>query len=116
MSILIFSIHSLFMLLITVILLFSTNYWILTIIGIVLLITLYINYKIEDCPISKIEDIYSDINCLQFLAGLFIPEKYNTKTNRPFIILNLLWMAVLMVTVKVLVLLNIRTFKLLTYL
>lgn len=103
--------HLVFICTITIIILFSTNYYILVFTGIVLLITLYINYKIEDCPISKIEDMYSDSDSLSFIARTVVPAKYNSKKYRPFIILNMLWFALLFITNKVLVLCTVKIVK-----
>ena len=93
------------------IILFSTNYYVLICTGILLLITLHINYKIEDCPISKIEDMYSDLDSLQFISRIFVPTKYNSKKYRPLIILNMLWIALLFITNKILVLCTIKIVK-----
>ena len=103
--------HLAFIFLISIIILFSTNYYILGFVGIVLLITLHINYKIEDCPISKIEDMYTNSDSLKFITRLFIPTKYNSKHYRPFIILNMIWISLLLVTVKLLILGSIKTIK-----
>ena len=103
--------HLSFMFMLSFILLFSTNYYVLGFGCIVLLLTLHINYKIEDCPISKIEDMYSDLDCLQFITRIFVPTKYNSKKYRPLIILNMLWISLLFITNKILVLCTIKIVK-----
>lgn len=103
--------HLSFMFMLSFIILFSTNYYVLICTGILLLITLHINYKIEDCPISKIEDMYSDLDSLQFIIRIFVPTKYNSKKYRPLIILNMLWIALLFITNKLLVLCTIKIVK-----
>ena len=109
-ALILFLIHSLFILLITILVLFNNNINILFVVAIIILITLIINYKVEDCPISKIEDIFNDNTSVDILMKIFLPNKFQSKLIRPLIILNILWLGLLLVVIKILILYTLKTF------
>ena len=109
-ALILFLIHSLFILLITILVLFNNNIKILFGAAIIILITLMINYKVGDCPISKIEDIFNDNTSVDILMKIFLPNKFQSKLIRPLIILNMLWIGLILVVIKILILYTLKTF------
>jgi hypothetical protein len=104
--------HSILPLLFAVVLLFSYNIFALVITGIMLFLTIISNYILGDCAITLIEDKYSNNendegnnSMIDFMANNTINlfgNKYS-KDNRSLITLEMLWICLLLVMLKILV-------------
>jgi hypothetical protein len=104
--------HSILPLLFAVVLLFSYNIFALAIIGIMLFMIIISNYILGDCAITLIEDKYSNNendegnnSMIDFMANNTINlfgNKYS-KDNRSLITLEMLWICLLLVMLKILV-------------
>jgi hypothetical protein len=101
--------HSILPLLFAVVLLFSYNIFALAIIGIMLFMIIISNYILGDCAITLIEDKYSnnesDDSMIDLMANNTINlfgNKYS-KDNRALITLEMLWICLLLVMLKILV-------------
>ena len=101
--------HSILPLLFAVVILFSYNIFALGIIGIMLFLTIISNYILGDCAITLIEDKYSNNesndSMIDFMANNTINlfgDKYS-KDNRSLVTLEMLWICLLLVMLKILV-------------
>ena len=101
--------HSILPLLFAVVVLFSYNIFALGIIGIMLFLTIISNYILGDCAITLIEDKYSNNesndSMIDFMANNTINlfgDKYS-KDNRSLVTLEMLWICLLLVMLKILV-------------
>jgi len=101
------SFHSLLPLLFALIALFSYNIFILLVTAGILLITIIVNHKYGDCPITLIEDKYNnhEFSMIDYMANNTINlfgEKY-TKNDRALYTLEMLWTCLLLILLKILV-------------
>jgi hypothetical protein len=101
--------HSILPLLFAVVILFSYNILALGITGIMLFLTIISNYILGDCAITLIEDKYSNNesndSMIDFMANNTINlfgDKYS-KDNRSLVTLEMLWICLLLVMLKILV-------------
>ena len=101
--------HSILPLLFAIVVLFSYNIFALAIIGIMLFMIIISNYILGDCAITLIEDKYSnnenDDSMIDLMANNTINlfgNKYS-KDNRALITLEMLWICLLLVMLKILV-------------
>tara|TARA_B110000495_G_scaffold199727_1_gene213674 strand:+ start:265 stop:666 length:402 start_codon:yes stop_codon:yes gene_type:complete len=101
--------HSILPLLFAVVVLFSYNIFALGITGIMLFLTIISNYILGDCAITLIEDKYSNNesndSMIDFMANNTINlfgDKYS-KDNRSLVTLEMLWICLLLVMLKILV-------------
>jgi|TARA_B110000037_G_scaffold205342_1_gene250149 hypothetical protein len=101
--------HSILPLLFAVVILFSYNIFALGITGIMLFLTIISNYILGDCAITLIEDKYSNNesndSMIDFMANNTINlfgDKYS-KDNRSLVTLEMLWICLLLVMLKILV-------------
>ena len=100
--------HSILPLLFAIVVLFSYNIFALAIIGIMLFMIIISNYILGDCAITLIEDKYSnnenDDSMIDLMANNTINlfgNKYS-KDNRALITLEMLWICLLLVMLKIL--------------
>lgn len=104
--------HITLVLIITYIILFSSNICTLLITDIVLLCILVINYIFDDCPITLIEDKYHKNSSIDYLFSYTINvsgNKYNKKL-RSLLTLELIWIILLLGVQKLLCLLLFKKF------
>lgn len=110
MNLLLYFLHGVFVTLLTGITLFSNNYIVLFVAAHIILVTIIINYFVGDCPITLIEDNYGKTS-IDNMIKLVLPKKYHKRAFRPLITLNMLWIGLMLIAIKILVLLTIKTFK-----
>jgi hypothetical protein len=108
-------IHSLLPILFALITLFSNNVVVLGITALILFIIIISNYLFCDCPITLIEDKYSNskFSMIDLMANNTINlfgQKY-TKNDRSLYTLELLWTNLLLVTLKILVIILVISFR-----
>jgi len=105
------ALHSILPLLFAIVVLFSYNIFALGITGLMLFLIIISNYILGDCPITLIEDKYNNNDddnngsMIDFMANNTINlfgNKYS-KDNRSLVTLEMLWICLLLVMLKVLV-------------
>ena len=101
--------HSILPLLFAIVVLFSYNIFALAIIGIMLFMIIISNYILGDCAITLIEDKYSNNESNDSMIDLMANNTINlfgnkySKDNRALITLEMLWICLLLVMLKILV-------------
>ena len=101
--------HSLLTLLIILTILFSNDILNLLILLFILKIILLANFQCNDCPISTIEDNYSNLSTMD-IWGIFTFKNYSKK-NRKQNTLTIIYIAILLTMIKLVGLLFIKSQK-----
>ena len=86
-----------------IVILLSDSFTILILMDFFFLITLIMNYIYGDCPVTQIEEQYANTSMIDTVNSLF-PIKYN-KNRRDVVTLQWIFMAILVTTSKILLLL-----------
>lgn len=110
MRTLIVFLHIIFVLLIVFIVLFSKNLITVITTGMLVYGAMIINYKCGDCPLSIMEDNYIDITSVDRFFALFLKDHYY-KDLRPLLTLEIYWVSITIILLKVLYLFALQTFK-----
>lgn len=98
-----FILHGSLLFLISIILLTCENIKHLSLLGIILFLILISNFIYEDCPISLIEENFTEITIMDYF-NYYSPIKYNRK-RRPEVTLQWIWGGLLLILLKILLIL-----------
>ena len=89
--------------------LFSNNFFVLYSVGIIILIVLFLNHLYDDCPLSAIEEYHLGFTMVDY-GNSMLPIKYN-KERRPEVTLQWIFMGLVIVLMKIISLLFVKTIK-----
>jgi hypothetical protein len=111
MNVFLFVAHNIFVLTIAMFILFVNNLPVLAAMGIIMAVTIYTNYQNGDCPISIIEDIRGGPATVDVYTSILMPKKYQDPKYRPLITLEMLWIAFMLLGLRMMSLLALKVFK-----
>jgi hypothetical protein len=89
--------------------LFSNDFFVLYSLGIIILIVLFLNHLYGDCPLSAIEEHHLGFNMVDY-GNNMLPIKYDKK-RRPEVTLQWIFMGLVIVLIKIVALLFMKTIK-----
>jgi len=111
MNVFLFVAHNIFILTIAMFILFVNNITVLAAMGIIMAITIYTNYQNGDCPISLIEDGHGGPATVDVYTSILMPKKFQDPKYRPLITLEMLWIAFMLLAIRIMTLLSLKVFK-----
>ena len=102
--------HTMLVSFILFIVLFSNNLVTVITVGLLVYGMMIYNYKCGDCPLSIMEDNYIDMTSVDRFFALFLKDHYY-KDLRPLLTLEIYWVSITIILLKVLYLYALQTFK-----
>jgi hypothetical protein len=111
MNVLLFVAHNIFVFTIAMFILFVNNIPVLAAMGVIMAVTIYTNYQNGDCPISLIEDINGGPATVDVYTKVLMPKKFQDPKYRPLITLEMLWIAFMLLAIRIMSLLSLKVLK-----
>ena len=111
MNVFLFAAHNVFVFTIAMFILFVNNIPVLLGVGAIMVATICFNYQNGDCPISLIEDSDGGPATIDLYTAVLMPKKYQKTVFRPLITLEMLWISLMLLAIRIMTLLGLKVFK-----